>query len=72
MRSSVGLFVALVTPITGEHGSIRQSIHLTAVQMRNAGCANSVFLPIVFAFALLGIARNHSRLCASTLSDMDS
>jgi len=39
---------------------------LTAVQMRNAGCANSVFLPIVFAFALLGIARNHSRLCAST------
>lgn len=39
---------------------------LTAVQMLDAGCANSVFLPIIFAFALLGIARNHSRLCAST------
>ena len=39
--------------------------------MRNASRADSVFLPIVFAFALLGIASNHSRLRASALSDMD-
>jgi len=46
--------------------SVRTALaSLTSVQMRNSSRADSVFLPIVFAFALLGIASNHSRLRAS-------